>query len=151
MSRLRKQGRLESRPSELKFEVFNASLSCLHLMSQRVRHKKYNCRHFTWVKCSDPHALYCTYYGYCQFLILYWRWDYYMYLYGYLHNLLDDSWCCRNYCWFAFALWSGCRLVSFQYFVIDHIGDHNSPEHHETTTHLLDKTFAWQRQDLCFH
>ena len=29
-------------------------------------------------------------------------------------------------------------------------GDRNSPEHHETTTHLLDKTFAWQRQDLCF-
>ena len=44
-----------------------------------------------------------------------------LFLYGYLYNLLDDSWCSENYCWFAFALWSGCCLVPFQYFVIDHL------------------------------
>ena len=44
-----------------------------------------------------------------------------LFLYGYLYNLLDDSWCCGNYCWFTFALWSGCCSASFQYFVIDHL------------------------------
>ena len=44
-----------------------------------------------------------------------------LFLYGYLYNLLDDSWRHGNYCWFAFALWSGCCSASFQYFVIDHL------------------------------
>ena len=39
MSRQRKKGRFKPRPTELKFEVFVASLSCLHLISQRVRQK----------------------------------------------------------------------------------------------------------------
>ena len=67
-----------------------------------------------------------------------------LFLYGYLYNLLGDSWCCGNYCWFTFALWSVCCLVSFQYFVIDHlvIATDYSPAHHETTTHLLAKSRA---------
>ena len=74
-----------------------------------------------------------------------------LFLYGYLYNLLDDSWRRGNYCWFAFALWSGCCLVSFSIFCNRSFGDRNSPELHETTTHLLAKAFAWQRKDLCFH
>ena len=73
--------------------------------------------HFTWVKCSDPHALYCTYWEYCQFIILDWRWDCYFYM-----VIFTIYWTIRrNYCWFAFALWSGCCSASFQYFVIDHL------------------------------
>lgn len=51
-----------------------------------------------------------------------WRWHFYFYsVYGYLYHLMDDSWCCRNYCWFAFALWCGYCLVSFQSFAVDHL------------------------------
>lgn len=39
MSCQRKKGMLKPRPTELKFEVFAASLSCPHLISQRVRRK----------------------------------------------------------------------------------------------------------------
>ena len=39
------------------------------------------------------------------------------------------SWCCGNYCQFAFVLWCGYCSVSFQSFVLRHW----CPQHQETT------------------
>ena len=71
-----------------------------------------------------------------QFFPLYRAWNF-----GWL-NFLGVSWCCGNYCQFAFVLWCGYCSVSFQSFVLRHW----CPQHQETTNFL--KSDKCSRQDV---